>query len=312
MESNELPLVSIQCLVYNHEPYLRQCLDGFVMQKTNFKFEAIVHDDLSTDGSAAIIREYAEKYPDIIKPIFETENQYSKHDGSLDRIMHEACKGKYIALCEGDDYWIDPLKLQKQVDFMEANPDYSLCFHNVMRLYENEKKRPNAFNSLRESCDISLQQIISSWIIPTASICVKSLVFKHYPLWTKEIYSGDLTLSLIAYDLGKIRYLNDCMSVYRICSTNSSATAALRMKEAGFLQSEHIKLYNYYNTYTNGRYNKIISSHIKKLEKEKIYKINASKFLGSDHPPLCTLNFVFKSVFIASRILFVLGMGTSV
>lgn len=97
-------LVSIQCLVYNHEPYLRQCLDGLVMQKTNFKFEAIVHDDCSTDNSASIIREYAEKYPEIIKPIYETENQYSKHNGDLDRIMNSACKGKYIAFCEGDDF----------------------------------------------------------------------------------------------------------------------------------------------------------------------------------------------------------------
>lgn len=100
---NDEILVSIQCLVYNHEPYLRQCLDGFVVQKTNFRFEAIVHDDVSTDGSAAIIREYAEKYPDIIKPIYETENQYSKQDGSLFKIMNAACKGKYIAMCEGDE-----------------------------------------------------------------------------------------------------------------------------------------------------------------------------------------------------------------
>ena len=128
--SQEHPLVSIQCMVYNHEPYLRQCLDGFVMQRTNFKFEAIVHDDVSTDGSAAIIREYAEKYPDIIKPIYETENQYSKKDGSLDRIMREACNGKYIAICEGDDYWIDPLKLQKQVDFLDANLEYGMCYTN--------------------------------------------------------------------------------------------------------------------------------------------------------------------------------------
>ena len=125
MDDNKI-LVSIRCLVYNHEPYLRQCLEGFVMQKTNFRFEAIVHDDASTDGSAEIIREYAEKYPDIIKPIYETENQYSKHDGSLRRIMNAACKGKYIAMCEGDDYWIDPLKLQKQVDFLENNLDYGL------------------------------------------------------------------------------------------------------------------------------------------------------------------------------------------
>lgn len=117
IEDVKLIMVSIRCTVYNHEPYLRDCLEGFIMQKTNFRIEAIVHDDASTDGSATIIKEYAEKYPDIIKPIYEVENQYSKHNGSLERIMNEACKGKYIAFCEGDDYWIDPLKLQKQVDF---------------------------------------------------------------------------------------------------------------------------------------------------------------------------------------------------
>ena len=112
MKENTSPLmVTIRCCTYNHEPYIRQCLEGFVMQKTNFRFEAIVHDDASTDGTAAIIREYAKKYPDIIKPIFETENQYSKKDGSLRRIMDAHTHGKYVAICEGDDYWIYTLKL---------------------------------------------------------------------------------------------------------------------------------------------------------------------------------------------------------
>ena len=107
---NKYPLLAIRCLTYNHEPYIRQCLEGFVMQKTDFSFIAIVHDDASTDNTADIIREYAEKYPDIIKPIYETENQYSKHDGSLGRIMNAAIPEnvKYVAMCEGDDYWIDP------------------------------------------------------------------------------------------------------------------------------------------------------------------------------------------------------------
>lgn len=133
------PLVSIRCLVYNHEPYLRQCLDGFVMQKTTFPFEAIVHDDASTDGSAAIIREYAERYPDIIKPIYETENQYSKHDGSLARIMDAAMhrNSKYIALCEGDDYWTDSDKLQLQVDIMEADESIGLV-HSYARAYDQQ------------------------------------------------------------------------------------------------------------------------------------------------------------------------------
>ena len=130
-------IVSIRCLVYNHEPYLRQCLDGFVMQKTNFRFEAIVHDDCSTDNSAKIIQEYAAKYPEIIKPIFETENQYSKHDGSLRRKMEDACKGKYIALCEGDDYWTDPLKLQKQVDILENDDTVGMVRTNVDFYYHD-------------------------------------------------------------------------------------------------------------------------------------------------------------------------------
>ena len=139
IEKTGNPLLTIRCLVYNHEPYLRQCLDGFVMQKTNFPFEAIVHDDASTDGSAAIIREYAEKYPDIIKPIFETENQYRKHDGSIARIMDEAVhpNSKYIAFCEGDDYWIDPNKLQLQVDFLESHPDYVICSHDCIYYRED-------------------------------------------------------------------------------------------------------------------------------------------------------------------------------
>lgn len=145
-----IPLVSIQCTVYNHEPYLRQCLDGFVMQQTNFPFEAIVHDDASTDGSAAIIREYAEKYPDIIKPIYEIENQYSKHDGSLGRIMKAAIHpaAKYVAICEGDDYWTDPQKLQIQVDFLESHPDYSLSVHEykvwneVKQVFEPHQLEP--------------------------------------------------------------------------------------------------------------------------------------------------------------------------
>lgn len=123
-------MVSIRCTVYNHERFLRQCLDGFVMQKTNFAFEAIVHDDASTDGSAQIILEYAEKYPNIIKPIIETENLYSRADGSLTRVMREASRGKYIAFCEGDDCWIDPLKLQKQVDALESHPECTIALES--------------------------------------------------------------------------------------------------------------------------------------------------------------------------------------
>ena len=137
------PLVAINCLVYNHEPYLRDCLEGFVMQQTNFPFVAIVHDDASTDHSADIIREYAAKYPDIIHPIYETENQWRKADGSLRKIMNaaiEATGAPYIAMCEGDDYWTDPYKLQKQVNFFDTHPNVGLCYTDCDIYYEDENR----------------------------------------------------------------------------------------------------------------------------------------------------------------------------
>lgn len=125
---NDNILVSVVCDVYNHEPYLRQCFDGFVMQKTNFKFEVLVHDDASTDKSAEIIIEYTNKYPDIFKPIIQKENQYSKGVGIWKTYQFPRVKGKYVAFCEGDDYWIDPLKLQKQVTAIESDSKNTMVY----------------------------------------------------------------------------------------------------------------------------------------------------------------------------------------
>lgn len=243
--STVTPLVSIRCLVYNHEPYLRQCLEGFVMQKTNFPFEAIVHDDASTDGSAAIIREYAEKYPDIIKPIYETENQYSKHDGSLTRIVNSYLHGKYIAWCEGDDYWIDPLKLQKQVDFLEANPEYSMCFHNAFKYYV-DKNKVEMFAPFSEDCDLSEHDAVCNWYVPTASILTVSSVRKKRPNWVHNIYSGDYTLILLAAMSGKIRYIHGVMSVYRINYSGTSASAQMRGRGIFVLEQKQMLLKSFF------------------------------------------------------------------
>ena len=118
-------MISIICNTYNHENYIRQTLDGFIAQKTQYSFEVLIHDDASTDGTANIIREYEQKYPKIIKPIYQTENQYSQGINVSGKYQYSRAQGKYLAFCEGDDYWCNPNKLQKQVSFLEQNPGYS-------------------------------------------------------------------------------------------------------------------------------------------------------------------------------------------
>ena len=221
------PLVSIRCLVYNHEPYLRQCLDGFVMQKTTFPFEAIVHDDASTDGSAAIIREYSEKYPDIIKPIFETENQYNKRDGSLRRIMDAALhpNSKYIAMCEGDDYWSDPNKLQLQVDFLESHPDFYMSCHGFMYFYEETKSFEkqdfldylpiDIFNG-REYCVPSIDEFFQSkWFTQVLTIVRRREKYVDDKILKCYSKAYDYITCYYMLKAGKCALFKNVMGVYR-------------------------------------------------------------------------------------------------
>lgn len=212
--SSEQPIVSICCLVYNHEPFLRDCFEGFVMQKTTFPIEILVHDDASTDRSADIIREYTEKYPDLFKPIYQKENQYSKGKGFVGMTLNfERAKGKYIAMCEGDDYWTDPLKLQKQVDFLEQNPKYSICFHDI-------NVTCDGINFVKFDNRVSLETDIydlAKWnYIVTLSVVYRlnsdvhkrfqsmgNLPISDYPLW------------LLNAEYGKIKKIPSIMAVYR-------------------------------------------------------------------------------------------------
>ncbi|MGM9795281.1 MAG: glycosyltransferase [Candidatus Aphodosoma sp.] len=214
--NNDIVKVTIRCITYNQVNYIRQCLDGFVTQQTNFKFEAIVHDDASTDGTAEIVREYAEKYPDIIKPIFETENQYSKHDGSLGRILNAYTRGKYVSICEGDDYWTDPHKLQKQADFLDANPQCSLTYHACKNVFSTPCKVNGIYaeNVKQSYLDVDLVD----YPFQTATVMYRKEIIDS------ELYKkataigctfGDAILYLTASRFGTIEGVNEQMSVYR-------------------------------------------------------------------------------------------------
>lgn len=219
------PLVVVRCITYNHEPYIRDALDGFVMQKTNFPFVAIVHDDASSDNTAKIIQEYAEKFPDIIKPIYETENQYSKRVGSVTRIMNasvESTGAKYIAYCEGDDYWTDPLKLQKQVDFLEQNPDYGLVYSQVKRFNQANRKIIDTWGG----CAEDFRTLLINNCIPTPTVLIRNHILNDY-IKNIEPYKyhwqmGDYPIWLYASAVSKVKFINEPLAVYRILQNSAS------------------------------------------------------------------------------------------
>lgn len=228
MKNNDNPIiVVIHCLVFNHGPYLRDCLEGFVMQKTNFRFVAIVHDDASQDNSADIIREYEAKYPDIIKPIYETTNQYSKHDGSLARIMREAIdatNAKYLAMCEGDDYWTDPLKLQKQVDILEADKTLMACCTNSSlvdnkgNVIEAKLERPVVKDNIQGK--YTLRDFFEhNHTYPTASVMYRREHIEEVRAKSDTMrnpYLGDWTQWIALLCFGDMYYLDEVTCAYRI------------------------------------------------------------------------------------------------
>ena len=284
---SESPLVSVCTLVYNHEPYLRQCLDGFVMQKTNFAFEVLVHDDASTDNSAEIIREYTDKYPHIFKPIFQLENQYSKGVRVNAMYQYPRIKGKYVALCEGDDYWTDPSKLQRQVDFMESHPDYSLCFHNAMVLNERieVKERIHSFCYFKGDQTISTERLIEDWCIPTASILFRKSSFDQVEL--PRFFSGDYTLELALASVGKLHYIDHYMSVYRL--NNGGVSSKISFKK---WSSQLFKLLDWYDEYTDRRYHAAIVRRVNEVKKNIRYiRLKDKNMLL---PVICMPKYTFK------------------
>lgn len=265
--SDDKILVAIQCLVYNHEPYLRDCLNGFVMQKTNFRFVAIVHDDCSKDKSAAIIREYAEKYPDIIKPIYETENQYSKHDGSIGRIMNEAISAigaKYVAFCEGDDYWIDPLKLQKQVDYMEAHPNCTCYAHNSLTLNTFTREIELFNKKLLCTLDYTLETFITKdWFTPTQSLMYRRDSYTDFGDEPRFMH-GDyfILINILLKEGSYLHYENEIMSVYR-----NGGYASTHFNEID-LCDDFIKLMEYYKSKSSGRCDDLFDMQIARQKQE--------------------------------------------
>ncbi len=226
MDKAQEPLVSICCITYNHEKYIRDAIESFLMQETDFPFEIIIHDDASTDRTANIIREYEKRYPDLIKPIYQTENQYSKGvKPSL--LVYKESKGKYIAICEGDDYWTDPLKLQKQIMEMEKHPECHISFHPALIKWDDGSGVDKTLSLHSEENKIfTIEEVIlgGGEFMPTNSIVINKLAIPRITSFfdiAKDAPVGDYYTQILGAENGGALYINDLMSVYRAAVSGS-------------------------------------------------------------------------------------------
>jgi glycosyltransferase involved in cell wall biosynthesis len=228
-DKSNRPFVFVRCITYNHEPFIEDALKGFAMQKTDFPFLAVVIDDCSTDGTADIVRRYEAQYPDKIKGIYLPHNFHQTKEDKRPYYQEYIDKATYWAECEGDDYWTDPLKLQKQVDFLEAHPEYSLCFHEV-KVYDQRTKQFEENTITRDvPGESDITELAKGNYIHTPSVLVR---------YDKEVYSklksmgriipSDYVLWMLYAEKGKLYKLPEEMAVYRVGSGMWSTSRTLR------------------------------------------------------------------------------------
>lgn len=207
-------LVTVICLTYNHAAYIRDALDGFVAQQTDFRFEVIVHDDASDDGTQDIIREYRRKYPELIHPVFQDENQYSKGVAIARTFLYPLIKGRYVAFCEGDDYWTDPLKLQKQVNVLENNPGVDICACRA-EVRKHGVRAGFIAPRIKDSL-LSVEDVIvggGNYVATASLLCRTEAYMVHTPM--RDVMVNDNVLQIQCSLRGGMSYMGDCMAVYR-------------------------------------------------------------------------------------------------
>lgn len=273
MDDNSIR-VTVYCLTYNHEKHIRKALESFVMQKTNFKYKVVVHDDASTDNTAKIVEEFERNYPDIIFPIYQKENQYSKSINIFTTFIRPLIEGDYIAICEGDDYWIDEYKLQKQVDALDTHQEIDMCVHGSLNHdVTNDTFWPNRFNK-DINYIISQRKAISAGggLVATNSILYRKKLAFDIPNF-REIYRIDYTLQIAGSLRGGLLYLKDIMSVYNQ-GVRGSATERI-FNDCKKCSDHFLRLFsalNMLNKETHYKYFFTIKIRILQMKKRHIQK----------------------------------------
>ncbi|RDU63570.1 glycosyl transferase family 2 [Helicobacter didelphidarum] len=257
-KSIEKPLCSVLCITYNHKNFIAQALDSMLEQETDFPFDIIIHDDCSTDGTDTIIKEYEAKYPKIIKALYEEENQYSKRENGNNflGIMHKMA-AKYIALCEGDDYWNDPKKIQIQVDFLESHQEYVLCYHDCDVL-DNDKLMPGDYHKQDGSGEMMQKFHLC---IPTRCACYRNVI-DYFDLNVadsiQKIINGDIFVWSLLGKYGNAKYLSQIKpAIYRL--HDGGVWSSLKVQER---YANEVKTFFYIAEYYRNKGDSNLSNYI--------------------------------------------------
>lgn len=262
-----LPIVTIICLSYNHEKSISAALDSILMQETDFPFEIVIHDDASTDNTANIIREYVQVYPHIVKPILEDENQYSKHNGAIYRIISAHNNGKYVAFCETDDKWISTDKIQVQVDFMNRHPECSMCVHNTIYHYSDNSHPDRMFAPWSVLHCLTERDIFFDWKVHTSSYMVRR-EFQRIPDFSKKYWFGDYVYLTMAFYYGEVYFLPNILTLYN-GKTENGVSTLVHGDSISYYNSrrkERIEYLKEYNIYTKQKYSSIVMERIDEIE----------------------------------------------
>ena len=254
--------VSVFCTVYNHEKSIRKCLDSLVNQKTDFNYEILVNDDASTDLSVNILKEYEKKYSDIIKVVYQKENQFSKGVNIINEVLFPISKGKYITFCEGDDSWCDENKLQIQYDFMKEHPECSMCVHNTI-FNDQLLNKKTLFNNWQEIYELTAKDVFEGWKIHLTSYFLKrEYVVLPEKLLVGEVY-GDYNRRTFAFGKGKIYSLPYVMSIYNYGNINGIVQTAMKDRTKGIVNmKDTVEYLNRLNVYFNYRFDEEINNQI--------------------------------------------------
>jgi glycosyltransferase involved in cell wall biosynthesis len=280
--------VSVLIITYNQECFIAQAIESALMQRTNFDYEIVIGEDCSTDDTRRIVVDYQKRYPDKIRLLLPERNLGLLGKINLIQTL-QACHGQYVAILEGDDYWTAQNKLQKQVDVLDAHPDYAICFHNVQAFHEDN--RCHAWNLCHQDQKetSNLEDLVATNFIPTCSVMFRNGLVKQFPTWFFDLMMGDWPLHVLNAQHGKIFYIPGVMSAYRIHDGGVWAQDGVRNI------SEELRAYHCFDAHLGFKYSRQIERRIKYKARELVSLAYHHYSLGRYKTSRSILKLAFKA-----------------